>query len=170
MSEAKSSKKFTKIKFDGEKVHLAWTETAGPDGVDEVKCELSSNDLPHESFTAALLALKSTVTSLCDLPITWLENDLYPLVVRSASINYEDGGLRGFVVTSLKYLPRTNAPMVLNTPHMREDDGESQGNCAPSDMVGLIEDLEREAVRYIKGHRAQGDLFNDDEQLPKAAE
>lgn len=71
-------------------------------------------------------------------------------------------GRRGIVVTCLKKLEQTNAPLVLNTPHMREDtDGTGGAGFMPGEWLGLIESAERAAEAYIEGKRAQKDLFVD---------
>jgi hypothetical protein len=148
--------KFTKIGFErkAKKVTLRWQTTSGKD---TVKHELESFDPPEPALAKALDAFTPNVLELLELPIEYGIG----LEIRSLSINYEDDGRMGLVVTCLKSLADTTAPLVINTPHLRElgDDGEG-GAFLPIDMQGLSDVVQAAAARYVLGHREQGNLFD----------
>lgn len=64
------------------------------------------------------------------------------------------------MVTCLKTLATTNAPLVLNTPHLREDDGESPGLFLPDAMATLLDRAKQAAERFMQGDRAQLNLLD----------
>ena len=53
--------------------------------------------------------------------------------------------------------------LIINTPHLREfrDDEQLKG-FLPDDMLVQLTKCEVEAALYLKGKRAQGDLFGGD--------
>lgn len=147
---------FRKIGFKDGEVVLRWTvERRG--GLEEEKSELTSKDPPLPSFHAALQALAGWVG-------TCLEIGEDGLTIRSVSINHEEDR-RGFVVTALTALPATfNAPLVLNSPHLREgvESEEIGPGFADDTLIELVNALEKEASRYLGGERQQRDLFRSD--------
>lgn len=149
-------KDFHKIGFKGGSVVLRW-QTSARGGLEQVKHELESRDVPAPGFHHALQGLGAFIQ-------TALEIDPEGLTIQSVSINHEEDGRRGFVVTALKAFPGFfNAPLIINTPHVREpasDDDVGPG-FAPDDLVVAVDRLEREANRYLNGERAQRDMFPD---------
>lgn len=147
---------FTKIKWDGKQIYLAWQTKAGNDTVEST---LSSKDEPHETFHAALQAFAPGMLELLQLPQAYGRE----LHVRGVSINYESDGRMGLVITALKML-NTTAPLVLNTPHQKEEgDLDEAGTFISRATRQRLDELVAEAERYIDGHRAQGDLFEEEE-------
>lgn len=144
---------YRKIGFKDGAVTLRW-EVMRRGGTETQKSELESKDPPLASFHEALAAFGPWVADALELP------SADGLSVRSVSINHEEDR-RGFVVTCLRALPATfNAPLVLNTPHLRELGDEEFGpGFADDDLVALVDALEKEADRYLKGERQQGELF-----------
>ena len=146
------SREYRKIGFKGEEVILRW-QTTRNGGLEVEKHELTSKDPPLESFHEALQAFRDWLGTVLEVGIDGIG-------ISSVSINHEEDR-RGFVVTALKALPSYfNAPLVLNTPHLREIVDEDDGpGFADADLVELVDALEKEADRYLKGERQQGELF-----------
>lgn len=141
---------FTKIKRKDGAVLLEWTTTNGDDSR---RTTLTSTDEPEPEFTDALQAMALHVCRLLDLPDEYAEG----MTVSGVSISRNDHQGRGIVVTCLKTLGKTNAPLVINTPHLPEEN--EHGPEIPSDMLRALDELEARAVRYHNGHRMQADLI-----------
>lgn len=160
---------FTKIKFNSEGVALEWKTPAENAKLGEkVHHRLVSENEPVKSFIDALASLRAMVGEILAVPDEWAEG----LRVIGCSINYEDDGRRGFVITALKDLEATNSPCVINTPHLREDDhsGEQGGKFADESLVFRVQALCSEAAKYVQGERAQLalDLDGDEEEQEPA--
>ena len=150
-------KQFTKIKFDGSKVRLEYQVTRKDGGVPDEHVVVCS-DQPDRAFPLALAALALDVVGICELS----DSDETKLLVRGVSMSYTDG-IRGACITALKSLKTSNAPLVLNTPHLPEKPyGEGDGPTLDSSTVSRIDALVVEAERYLAGERAQGKLFTPD--------
>lgn len=155
---------FTKIKWDGNKVELKW-ETNPND--DTVTHELTSYDPPEPEFEEALQELIPDVLALLELPEGYGED----MDVTGLSISYSgDSDRMGVVVTCQKELTDANSPLVLNTPHMKEEDPEDPN---PGQMTRRmkkrVEGVQGRASRYVNGFRSQQDLFGEDEPAAEPA-
>jgi len=155
------SKTFTKIKYDGKNVVLAWAE-GDVDTSEEytLKCD----DAPHGDFTKALNTFAGHVAELCELPKPWGSD----LDVRGVSISHTQG-IMGAVITALKPLEMSQSPLVVNTPHKpsepySEGDPNAGDYCLSTECTEAIAVLCVEAEAYLKGKRAQGKLFKEKEQ------
>lgn len=152
--------KFSKVKYDGKKVELSWTtKEKGA----EIAHHLSSSSRPAPEFTGAMRRFVPIVLSLLELPDSYDDG----LQVTGISLNEEENdGRRGVVITSQKKLEAANAPLVLNTPHLREpvkDEEADRPGFFPDEMEDAIAHAERAASEYLEGKRAQGDLFTKGE-------
>lgn len=148
----------TKIKYDGEKVEISWKDV-GVGGTETTHTQ-TSRQTPSPRFVAALHAFVPIVVDLLRLP----EGYEIGLRVQSLSINYEEGdGREGLVVTSLKDLKDTfNAPLVLNTPHLRQvvdDEEDGRSGFLTSELSSALAVARGAAERFLDGERAQVDAF-----------
>jgi len=147
--------RFNKIKYDNKgRVCLVYDEIVSDDKVNEysMKC----TDAPRGEYKEALAALKIHVVDICEIP----KNQAAKLEIRGVSLSWKDG-IMGTVITALKDLERSNAPLVLNTPHLPEESYSKDGemSCLSLECVEDIRTLIEEARRYLEGDRAQIDLF-----------
>ncbi len=148
--------KFSKIKWDGACVELQWTSKL--DGAGEITHALKSYDTPRPEFVEAMRGMVPHVLKVLELEAAAWEDTL---TVSGLSINQEDDGRRGLVCTCRRALDIANAPLIINTPHLRESrDDEQLKGFLPDDMLAAMEAVEQEAALYLKGKRAQGDLFD----------
>lgn len=147
---------FTKIKFNGEKVSLSWTEKKS--GGTEIEHNLHSAQMPSPDLPAALKAFDKFVEELIEVPRDWMAT----LKVTGLSINEEEDGRSGLVITCLKKVGAANGPLVLNTPHLRQPLklGEEGPGFFMDGMEGAIESADRAATGYVDGKRAQRNLFD----------
>lgn len=148
--------KFSKIKWDGACIELTWTTKL--DGAGEITHTLKSYDTPRPEFVAAMRGMVPHVLKVLELEEAGWQDTLS---VSGLSINEEDDGRRGLVCTCRRALDVANAPLIVNTPHLREfmDDEQLKG-FIPDDMLRAMEQVERESELYLKGKRAQADLFD----------
>lgn len=147
--------KYRKIKYNGFKVELV-SVTRKSDGA-ETEIKASSPGVPRPEFVRAYEAFKPKALEL-------LELDGYEkgFKVIGLSINEEEGdGRCGIVVTCAKSLEATNAPLILNTPHMREPVGadDTGAGFMPAGWLDLILAIQEEAQKYDDGEREQAEMF-----------
>lgn len=146
--------RFTKVKYDGSKVRLEY-EKVRKDG-DPDEFVLHSADQPAPELEAALQALAIDVVTICEL----IPSDTERLKVRGVTLTHSHD-IPGVVVTALKTLQTSNAPLVLNTPHLPEQSysGNEDEPTMPTGMYARLCEIEAQAHRYLRGDRAQGALF-----------
>lgn len=150
-------KEFTKIKYDGSKVRIEY-EVERKDGGDADEYAMHSGDRPRPEFDQALQALTVDVVTICEL----IPSDVDRLKVRGVTLTHTNGIL-GACVTALKELKGSNAPLVINTPHLPESpysDGDDLSPVMPSGMAARLEAVMMEGERYLDGERAQSTLFS----------
>jgi hypothetical protein len=154
--------RFSKIKYNGAAVELQWVvgkefQTA------EVKHVLKSIEPPAPQLLESLNAFLPFVAQLLELPEVELGQPTFmdEVWVSGLALNEEEGsGRRGIVITCRKPLKGARAPLIFNTPHLREDlDLEGPGFMLRG-MMDAIEDAERAAQAFVNGERAQGELFD----------
>ena len=153
--------KFSKVKYDGKKVELLWTEKQ-PGGT-KIEHNLTSGQAPEKRFKDAIDEFVSFVREILELPAEYTMDGFR---VTGVSTNEEEGdGRAGCVITSQKKLAATNAPLVINTPHLREPmEGDANQDGPGFFIAGMeeaIEELHTCARRYVDGEREQRDLFEE---------
>ena len=143
---------FTKIKHKAGETILEWQDSSEHEAVLH---SLRSHEDPRPEFLTALQALTSVVLSLCELPLDYGDG----LTILGVTITDHDTLGRGTVITALKKLTRSQAPLVINTPHVTEAGSHENAPTLFGRELDLIEQLQEEAARYMKGERAQQNLF-----------
>lgn len=158
------NRRFTKIKYDGQKVHLEWEVVYGDDSTDEyvLKC----TDRPAQRFVDALQSLALHVAICCEVDNA--EAWSSAITVKGVSLSHTNG-IMGAVITATRALKNSNSPLVINTPHKpAEPYAEGEGGdaqlhtCLPTACITAINALISESDRYINGHRQQMQLFGGD--------
>lgn len=156
-------KTFDKIKFDGVRVTIKYHEGAADDPQNETT--YTSKDAPTPEFREALQALRADVIDICELPM-----QLYALDVRSVSFSHANDIL-GATITALYSLSKSNAPLVINTPHKSAEpysEGGDSSQCLDPHAVARLKRLIDRAEKYLQGARAQGTLFDAPPVLDRA--
>ncbi|TGK12835.1 hypothetical protein [Leptospira stimsonii] len=162
--------KLTKIghkpKKDGSpgKIFISYELEVGDEEPDEYT--VSTGDLALPSFYEALTELNQDVNEICEQDLD--EDRLKEYIqVRSVSISHPKNTI-GATITGLRVLRNAYAPLVLNTPHKffsmpgGEDSGEDEKQLLSEDTIQRLYKLMDEAIRFIKGERAQPSLFPKD--------
>lgn len=150
-----SSRRITKVKFDGSKVRIEYERTREVGDPDEFV--VGCSDKPAPEFAPALQALALDVVTICELG----EEDTRRLTVRGVTFTWTND-IMGACISALKALQTASSPLVLNTPHLPSapyGDGNDLAPTLDPDTIARLEELGRQAERYIDGERAQGSLF-----------
>lgn len=145
--------KFTKVKFNGDKVEIHAIEEDSYSN--SKKSCLISEDEPMDSFNDALQSLSEDLAVICEIDI----DDDHPVEIRGVTISWDDtklpGKFYGAVITGLRSLTDCHTPMVINTPwlpsYQYSDDNENPQ--LPWSTITKIEALLDEAKRYWDGKR-----------------
>ena len=149
--------RFTKIKYRTKKgehaVDLRWEEEQA-EGKTAITHHLTSTEAPWASLPSAMTAFVPPVLRLLELDADYEDG----LEVVGLSISYGDDGRRGLVVTCLKELSSSPAPLVLNTPHLQEA-GDDDAPALPAEMERALDNALAAATLFLEGSRAQGSLF-----------
>lgn len=149
---------FKKIRYKDNQVTLTY-EDETPHGND--KYSMESLDEPAPVFKRALQNLAQHVIDICEL------SDEAPESFTVLGVSLSDTeGISGVTITALKELAHSNAPLVLNTPHKPFEpytEGVEDPNCLTDDQIEAVEILIEAARDYLRGKRAQGDLFSSGE-------
>ena len=141
---------FTKIKYKQGELTLEWQDG---DDQETVVHSMTSSDDPRPEFHTALQALTAHVLTSCQLPLDYADE----MKIIGVALSENDHQGRGVVVTAVKKLPGLKAPLVINTPHMTEAEGDQPGALHQA-SIELVETLSEEARLFRKGERAQQEL------------
>lgn len=143
---------FTKIKWSAKdrKVSLSWVETKVTG--DTIEHTLTSPDAPRPEFLKALTALQPFAAEICECE-EWGKS------FRPIGVTLTSGkdGEEGVVITCLRSVQVSPAPVVVNTPHLLSD-------AWPRGLVDALNLLETEAELYVHGNRAQTEMFDGKEE------
>jgi len=146
-----ASREVTKVKMKGKEIVISYDQ---PHGADTLSVTVESEDEPKASFRKALQALVPHAVAMCELPTAWEHG----CSARSVSIKHLDDGSIGVVISVVKSLDNGTA-CCLNTPYLQDfsEHGPTMTAAADEAVGALI----LEALAYVDGNRAQGDLFKD---------
>ncbi len=151
--------RFKKIKLTKEgKVQVEY-ETKNSKGTTD-EYSFSCADEPKVSFKKAMDDLAPDVLEMCELPEDYLNR------IRVAGVSFSYGGeneIMGAVIIAQMVLEKSNLSLNLNTPHkIAEFYGETgdKRQLLNPDCVGRLDELIVEASDYVKGIRAQTNLFD----------
>jgi hypothetical protein len=152
--------RINKVKVTKEgKIAIEYQILKGGSNYDDYSLKCSEKALG--SFYAAIYAFRESVVKLCELPEEFTER----IVVKGVTFSY--GGERetmGAVIVAQLILNLSDGNLNLNTPHkaveMYNEDSEPREEAVfDEDTIGCLEQLEKEAVKYVNGERAQGSLL-----------
>ncbi len=163
------ARRFRKIKFDGCNVVIQYEEGDNFQNEYSLKCD----ERPRPEMVKAFDDLCEEVRLLCELPADYVDR----IEVRSVSLNYGgDNETMGATITARMKLEYSNAPLNLNTPNKPEEpyntdceynDETYEKMCLRSECVDKLHHLIDEANLYVDGQRAQGSLFENQEEEKK---
>ncbi len=157
---AKNGKpQFTKIVTTSKHLALHWqSRRKTASDVEELTShETVCPELPRPEFQTAMQAFLPFFLTIIGAPASWKESTK----ITGVSINKEEDGRRGVVLTASRKCPHGAAPIALNSPHLREqiEDKETGNNFFLAGMDQALDTLCEEAQAYLEGERSQGELF-----------
>jgi hypothetical protein len=121
---------------------------------------IECKDAPHPDLRTALQAMGDYLKEHAEFPSTW---DVSIIGVTITHTN----DVQGVVITGRRDLKNCNAPLIINTPHYTREpyneDDESDKAIFSGACGNAIDALEKEAIAFVDGKRAQGDLFAEEE-------
>jgi len=144
------------------RLRLEWETPSGGEEWDEATISLKCT--PHPDLLAALQALAPHVVEICEM------EDLQEPAIEVRSVTYTWAhDVMGAVITALRHLQNSPAPLVLNTPHKPSDwygdqeDGDP-AQLLPEHTVRALRQLQKEAIEFLEGKRAPEPEQNDDRE------
>ena len=148
-----------KVKLNGEKLSIAFTRTHK--GTTE-SGEIVSEEGPRPEMIMAFDELVPYVVSICELPSDYIAE----MKVTGISI-HDTEGVMGVVISATKKLNNSRRPFVINTPYKLEFDANGQATSMhlSVECVRSIRKVVMEAEKFMKGSRAQKDLFEEEKEL-----
>jgi len=136
------------------------------DGWDQVS--FRSEEPARPELHDALSEMGRHLLSICEFPFEWR----YEISVQGVTITYSDDDIQGVVISGRRELKKSNAPLILNSPHIsREPYSESSDGTSlyPPGCAEDLDTLERAALAYVDGARLQRELDFNAEQDPAEA-
>jgi len=146
--------KFKILKDGG--VSIKWER---PNGSSMDEYQIRCWDEPDVGLVKAMAVLREDVIEMCEL-----KDDPDLVFVKGVSFSYGgDNDTMGAVITAQKKLIKSNAPLMINTPHKSEEpyaEG-AGGDLLSPECVQRLYDLQGVVGKYIDGERAQQTMFKD---------
>ena len=160
------NRQITKIKLGKDsKVHIEYkVPRTTESGQDFDQFTLDCVDKPLPALELAMLNLRKHVLDICEMPVD--DTEVMKVKVRGVSFSYSgDDDVMGATITASKILARSNAPLMINTPHkFDQPHNENQGTemLLSDDCVNVLVELLEQAEKYLDGERAQIEMFDQD--------
>jgi len=135
-------------------------ETAGLGTADESETTRKIYADPHPDFRKTMEDLEPHVRGILGWPSSYAENRIR---ISGVSFSFsEKTGVEGAVMSGLVDLDASDSPFSFNTPHLAFAPycETGSGKLMPDDAIDALEALRAEALAFLKGKRAQADLFD----------
>ncbi len=134
----------TKVKHSKGQTLIRWRDVKAEEIVEH---ELKSSEDPRPELLTSIAAFTPFVIEICEFPKGWTD-DITVIGISLSEVESKAGMLIGIVITASKRLERSPLPMLVNTPFMVDE-------VWPKGLQQAVEQLDREAVRFRTGDRAQ---------------
>ncbi len=145
-------KRLLKFKLDDDGVLVKY-EVVDQESVRETHT-VESPERPRASLRGALALMADHLCVMAELPSTWAKE----LEIRGVTVTHTND-VRGLVITGLRKLKGSNAPLVLNSPHFTEcpynEDGDSEVGIYTAACGVDLDELEKQVWCYVDGEREQ---------------
>jgi hypothetical protein len=151
----------TKVKYKDGKVEITAEEPIGNLAENVKTTLLKCSDEPSPSFTKAFDVLVKHLRGILELK---LEQWNGAITIGGVSFSKSDEDVEGATITAFVHLGTANSPLVLNTPHLPYAQYSATGKSPlmPEDAQEALEKVKAEALAYLNGKRAQGDMFREE--------
>lgn len=161
MGMEKDGRKILKVKNpggSGGKVVIVY-EVARP-GYEPDEFAVSCGALALPSFYTALDGLKKHVVEICEFAHDYSKG----MTIGGVSFSWTND-VMGVVISATRSLKATNSPFSFNTPHSTAEpysEGGDETVLLSSTCCVALDLVMGEAIKYLDGKRAQGELFGDE--------
>jgi len=126
---------------------------------------IECKDPPHSDLRNALQEMGQYLKEHAEFPSTWIVSVISVTVTHTNEV-------QGLVITGRRDLEKSNAPLIINTPHYTREsyneDDESDMGIFSSSCGDALDALEKEAMLFVDGKRQQMQL-DLDEKKPEQA-
>lgn len=149
------------VKYDDGAIEIVAHETHQA-SADQKEIKLTSSDEPRTEFLEPFVNLQREVRRLLDLPSDYAAEQF---AIKKVVWSYSEAtGVRGATICCQAKLDCADAPLILNTPHLAFEQMNEGGNAPvmPRTIIANLNMLEAEALLFMNGKRAQGDLFESE--------
>ncbi len=155
------TRRVTQVKLGtGGSITIHWQETAAH-GEGWNTYALRCREEARPSFHKAMQAFGLYVLGICELPESWGDG----LSVLGVKWLFDDLDDLGVVVTAKRTLEASSRALVIRTPAAYNAPKDPAGrDQLPAAALDMLDDLEREALAYIRGDRQQQSLFDESEE------
>jgi len=112
-------------------------------------------------FVKALQSLNVDLLLIAEFP----DKDLPKITITGLTVKYHgDDNVLSAIITGYRDLKNSDGPLIINTPSKHQDDNsgkQSKKNLLLPGTYERVVAVTDEAKKYVKGSRAQKDLFKD---------
>ena len=125
----------------------------------EKETTFKSSEDPHGDLLDALAALERHIRTILGWPDSYAKDCIK---ITGVSFSYNDEfDVEGAVISGQVSIDTADAPFVFNTPHLPYDQYSPTGvsKLMPTEAQQALRTLQDEAVSFVEGKRAQGDMF-----------
>lgn len=159
------AERLTKVKAKAGKWTIGWEKMSESTGTYD-SYEINSRDMPNDDLPKRLQVMANHVADICELP----PGAAKKIVASGVSINYTEDNCY-VVITAQKALINSKSPLLINTPARPLYPGEDEDDnyCMSEELYDDLIILEKEALKYVRGERAQQvlDFGGNDDEPPK---
>ena len=154
-----------KVKVTKENKIMMVYEVRNQKGIFTDEYSFTCSEEARPEFYAALKDLAQDVLDMCELPADYIDR----IRVRGVSFSYGgENDTLGATISASMELKNSYPDLNINTPHKAAemycpDTPEDEKQLLNEDCVERLETLIEECKTYIKGDRAQGTLFKQDD-------
>lgn len=158
VKQDEKAERIIKVKVKKDKWTICWQKKSEATGTYDIY-EVTSKDMPLEGLPKRLQVMANHVTEICDLPESATKN----IVVSGITEIYTDKNCY-LVITAIRTLSKSKAPMLINTPvrPLYPEGDQDEAFCMSKECFEDLLAVETEAMKYVRGERAQQSLdFGD---------
>ena len=151
------AERITKVKRKKNELEISWEQLNETTGTYD-KYGITSKDIPLPELLKRLQVMSNHVEEICELP----QGAAKKIVVAGIAISYSESNIH-LVITAYRELSKSKSPMLINTPaRPAYPEGDKDDTyCMSDECFRDLLAVANEAMKYIKGERAQQTLHFD---------
>lgn len=143
----------TKVEQSDEGIVISYNQTIGSDGLSE--SVLRSKDLPRPEFSEAMRALKPVFRDVCE----FTHDQASKFIVRIIWFQHDQAGKKKIRIMASRVMAFGPELRIITPLRLINTDGNDAILKLNDLLVRAVEEVEQEAMKYIKQERQQQELF-----------